>query len=307
MGNDKARHRLAFKLAKEHLLGFKKFGVTPEVLGRYLKPDPNRPKNLSGIYKALLLSAQNSNMKSGVIGKAIGGFDSLGRVLDGFSPSKVTARYGDDWKRLLKDVEKRLQPAGKIRKTRRSIWPNFCKCILSSASFMVQFSDAKDFYGWVSFFNRDTRSRMSLPLLMSAEIHGVGFALACDFLKELGYFGYPKPDVHLRKIFEGLGFCPKGSNDLRLCRAIVSLAKDVGVTPYEADKVFWLVGSGRFYLDEKTVGKKGKVKINRAGFIRATRRKMEKRFGQDKGRRGVLETKCLGYGFPQGVYDEASC
>lgn len=268
MGNDKARHRLAFKLAREYLLRFQDEGVTASVLKRYLKPASNRPTNLAGLYKRLLDSAQNSNMKSGVVGKAIRGFDNLGRVLDGFSPSKVTARYGGDWKKLLKDIERRLHPAGKIRKTKRSIWPNFCKCILSSASFMVQFKNARDFYAWASFFDRDARSRISLPLLMAAEIHGVGFALACDFLKELGYEGFPKPDVHLRKIFEGLGFCPKGSSDLMLCREIIRLAEDAGITPYEADKTFWLVGSGRFYLDERTVGRKGLVSTNREEFIR---------------------------------------
>lgn len=282
MGNEKARHRLAFKLAREYLLGFRDEGVTPQVLKKYGNPNPNnRASTLSGIYRGILSSAQNSNMKSGVVGMAIGGFDNLGRVLDGFSPSKVIAKYGDDWKALLGDIEKRLHPAGKIRKTKRSIWPNFCKCILSTARFMVQFKNAQDFYGWVSFFNRDARSRMSLPLLMSAEIHGVGFALACDFLKELGFSGYPKPDIHLRKIFEGLGFCPKGSDDLRICRAIVGLSEDAGVTPYEADKVFWLVGSGKFYLDEETVGTGGKVRTNRTRFIRMARREIEKRLGRN--------------------------
>ncbi len=38
-------------------------------------------------------------------------------------------------------------------------------------------------------------------MLLGREINGFGFALSCDFLKELGYEDFPKPDVHLRDIF----------------------------------------------------------------------------------------------------------
>lgn len=50
---------------------------------------------------------------------------------------------------------------------------------------------------FVSRFDYNISTRMALPLLISTKISGVGFALACDTLKELGFTNYPKPDVHM--------------------------------------------------------------------------------------------------------------
>ena len=38
-------------------------------------------------------------------------------------------------------------------------------------------------------------------------------------------------------------------------KAINRLAANVGVTPYNADKVFWLLSSGRFYHDGFEIGR----------------------------------------------------
>ena len=47
-----------------------------------------------------------------------------------------------------------------------------------------------------------------MPLILAAEIEGIGYTLACDFLKELGFIEYGKPDVHVIEIFVGIGLCP---------------------------------------------------------------------------------------------------
>ena len=115
--------------------------------------------------------------------------------------------------------------------------------------------DANDFYTWVDFFDRDDRARIALPMLMASEIQGMGFALACDFLKELGYTNFAKPDVHLNYIFDKLGLCELGANDYGVFKAIVRVANNANVTPYAADKVFWLIGSGDFYDDQLDIGR----------------------------------------------------
>ncbi len=182
-------------------------------------------------------------MKAGVIGRSIGGVDKLSPILDSFDPEAVTTRYGDDWEAVLDRIVKELKPRGKIRKTPRSIWPLYCQTILSAAAFINQFNDANQFFEWVDFFDRDVRARPSLPMLMDREIKGFGFALSCDFLKELGYVNFAKPDVHLHDIFT----------------AIIRLARNADVTPYAADKVFWLIGSGDFYADPE-IGSIGSYK-----------------------------------------------
>jgi thermostable 8-oxoguanine DNA glycosylase len=52
-------------------------------------------------------------------------------------------------------------------------------------------------------------------MLISREVKGIGFPLACDFLKEMGFTGFAKPDVHIKTIF----------------KAVIRVAINVGVTP----------------------------------------------------------------------------
>ena len=205
-------------------------------------------------------------MKAGGVGGAIGGVDKLGTVLCDFQPSEVLAKFTTSWEQVLDEIEGRLKPTGKIRRTSRSIWPHYCQTILSAAQFMVQFPTVDDFYQWVDFFDHDDRARAALPLLLDREIDGFGFALACDFLKELGYINFAKPDVHLRDIFVGLKLCSEKADDYEVFKAVVRVAKNAGVTPYNADKLFWLVGSGYFYDDEH-IGEKGRIGSRKSDFI----------------------------------------
>lgn len=257
--DENQRDQKVYALARKYLLSLS--DVTPEILDRHLSLSVDeRPNSLAGIYKHLLETAQNANMGPNVIGQAIGGIDKLNALLCGFQPSEVVGKYGNNWKIVLDDIKAQLRPRGKIRQSSRSLWPRFCKTITSGADFLAKFNNASDFYEWVDFFDRDERARPALPMLLSYEIDGFGFPLACDFIKELGYLNFSKPDVHLKKIFVALGLSLK-EDDYQVFRAIIRVARNVGVTPYNVDKLFWLIGSGNFYLDGVNTGR------NRNRFI----------------------------------------
>ena len=260
--------KTAYGLARAYLRRLNITGVTDMLVERYLKPASlhPRPTTKQGLYQRILESAQNANMKAGVVGRSIGGVNKLATVLENFAPDAVLAKYETGWQSILDDIVRTLHPRGQIRRTPRSIWPHYCQTILSAAAFVQQFGSADEFYAWVDFFDRDDRARPSLPMLLSHEIKGFGFALSCDFLKELGYVGFPKPDVHLRDIFTALGLLPDGEDDYRLFRAIVRVARNANVTPYNADKTFWLIGSGYFY-DDTHIGNDGRVGSHKQEFI----------------------------------------
>ncbi len=267
----------AYQLAKNYLPSQNIKGVTVGLIKKYLNPLTINPKPTSkeGIYQRILESAQNANMKSTVVGKAIGGVDKLSIVLENFNTKAILKKYGENWETILKNIVKQLKPTGEIRRTPRSIWPHYCQTIISAANFLEQFTSADDFFNWVDFFDRDNRARTSLPMLLSREIKGLGFALSCDFLKELGYVNFPKPDVHLRDIFTSLNLCKDKGDDYQLFKAIIRVAGHANVSPYNADKVFWLIGSGYLY-DDPHIGTNGRIGSRKKEFIEYARTNLYK-------------------------------
>lgn len=147
-----------YALARTYLFALKVPGLTPEIIHSYLQPYPNetmRPATIAAIYLGLLESIQNANMKAGVIGKAIGGVKNLQPVLCEFEPLAVCDKYQMDVQRLLTDIMEQVRPHGQIRQTPRSIWPQYCRAILSGAQFLAHFATADAFYAWCDTFQRD--------------------------------------------------------------------------------------------------------------------------------------------------------
>ena len=270
------RDRRAYALAKEYILGLP--GVTAELLAHYQTPPP-RPMDLAQIYRRLLDSAQNRGMASNVIGRSIGGLQNLSGVTFGFNPLEVSQCYqgGDE---LLSEIIATVRPRGKVRRTSRGLWPRFCDSALSGAGFLAGFGSAQEFYAWVDAFHDDDRKVPALPLILSKEITGFGFALACDFLMELGYFKLTKPDVHVRAIVRGVRLSEPKADDYAIFKAVLRIARNQGTTAYDVDKTFWLVGSGFFY-DHPELGRKGRIRTDRDGFIQWARGQLDHDAGSD--------------------------
>ena len=219
-----------------------------DILESYLSlPDKsNEPVSLGELFMRLLTSAQNANMKASVVGGSIGGIQNLGKALFRFNPRKVERAFANDPEGLLDHIIEIINPSGQIRTAARSIWPKYCKTILSAATFFGQFKSGEDFYAWANHFYGDQRSMAALPMVLAAEIDGIGYPLACDFLKELGFVSYGKPDVHVMQIFSGIGLCPEKASPYQVQKVIAHIAEASGVSAYNVDKVFWLIGSGKF-------------------------------------------------------------
>ena len=129
------RDKASYILAKDFLLqsGADK-SVTSELIEKYLRLDKTaQPRTLAGLYERMLESAQNANMKAGVIGGSIGGVHKLGPVLCEFEPARVLEKYSAGWESILDDVVAQLNPRGSVRRTPRSIWPSYCRTVLSAA------------------------------------------------------------------------------------------------------------------------------------------------------------------------------
>ena len=235
-----------FQFAKRFLLEeMAKHGLKAEVLDKYLTTE--KFSTLAQVYQRLIESGANKERAANVIRSGTrGGVANMAGLLFQFDVRKVLEHYGTDHQKLLKDITGTFNLT--INESEKGIWPQWTKNILSGARFLSKFKDYADFDRFVLSFPQDDRARNALPLLLKEEVDGFGIALSCDFLKECGYLFYGKPDVYLKEFFHHAGLT-QTQNDYEVMHAINRVADHNGVTAYAVDKVFWLIGSGKFYLD----------------------------------------------------------
>lgn len=88
------------------------------------------------------------------------------------------------------------------------------------------------------------------PLFISQAVHGIGFSLACDFLKEIGFLEYSKPDIHVKRFVAKkllqIDLKLDKINDCLVFLELWRLSKKENVKPAILDKYIYLDGSGRF-------------------------------------------------------------
>ena len=65
---------------------------------------------------------------------------------------------------------------------------------------------------------------------MSKEITGMGFALCCDAIKEMGDEDYIKPDIHIKRIFKDLNLCEVSEkmnikDEINVFKAVLKMAE----------------------------------------------------------------------------------
>lgn len=244
--NIKVLDKKIYNIANAFLLNTaKEKGINAKLLNKYFHI--TKGNSISDVYLKLLESGANRERAQGVIADPIGGIKSLKSILYNFNVKLIIKSYVDP-KSLLNLIVNKFHL--KINTDDRGMWSQYCKTIISGAKFMSKFKNWNDFDKFVMRFYKDPRARNALPLLLKQEIEGFGLALSCDFLKENGYYWYAKPDIHMIKIFYTLGLS-ESNNDYDVLNAIVRMGYNINKTPYKVDKLFWLIGSGKLYLDKQ--------------------------------------------------------
>lgn len=242
--------------AKAYLLALP--DVTEEMLNQHLYYwREKKPKDMNALFYAFLNHAKNRQGMPNSIGK----INSLSEVLFNFDPYKVASNYSS-WSDVFNSIQASgYRPPGRMDKeNNKTYWVIYCKAITSISQFLSSYSSIEDFNAFVESFLTNTHSRLALPLLLQEEIFGFGFALACDFLKENGYPDFVKPDTHINYITKELGIT-KATSDYHVFKDVISYCQRIEAIPYEVDKLFWLVGSGNFYLSNF------QVKSSRVHFV----------------------------------------
>ncbi|MDO9546549.1 MAG: hypothetical protein Q7J07_07345 [Pelolinea sp.] len=210
-------------------------------IGKYVNNDKSYT-DLNTVCRFMIESAQNRNMLPGVI-QFQERHAVFKEILFNFDPQLILDYYDDE--SLFQSFQEKFSV--KNPTSPRNLWRLFAKSIISICTFLTHFEDAQAFDDFVMTFTKNEITRAALPMVLEKEIYGFGFALACDFLKELGYTEYPKPDDHLMDVYSELGICIR--DPYLVYKAAIRMAEACRKTAYYVDKTIWLICSGNYYLD----------------------------------------------------------
>jgi hypothetical protein len=199
----------------------------------------------------------------------IGDIDALGQFLFNFDPIQCRAHYQDNWEKLFKKIQDNHTPPGPMKiNNKNSYWVIFCKGILSGAEFLSKFESYKAFDKFVNGFTFNDISITALPIILDQEVYGMGFPIACDWLKEIGYFNYCKPDTHTIDILYETKMAPSEDNYV-VFKTMVKMARVNNEAPAVVDRLLWLIGSGKY------VGKNEKITRQKKAFIQEAQAKLD--------------------------------
>lgn len=243
----------------EEAYNFLKNKVGESVLKKQLDYYHNyKPDSIIDVFKQMIQSLKNKQGYANFIAD----IDQMNTILLEFEPKKIFEKFGSDWKKLFLEFREKFGQNYKMDiDNKRNAWVMYSRGVLSCSKFLSNFNSVKEFDDFVKSFFHNEFTIASLPMLLKEEIFGFGFPLACDFLKELGYVQYAKPDVHLKKIFMELNLV-ESDTDYEVFKKIVKIGLLVKQDPVIVDKVFWLIGSGNFIESDLKIGRQKSEFIN---------------------------------------------
>jgi hypothetical protein len=174
-------------------------------------------------------------------------------LLFGFQPRSVVNCYAQDLDSLVRDlVGARKLPPAKAQRQRnnpRASLRTFGRGVLQAAHHFAAYDSTDEFVAQVRERIRAGRDAVA-NLPYEFRFTGFSYALAADFLKEVGVIQLGKPDVHVRRTLAELGWC-RGSaapEEVRRCLWDLWGLLGEGHEPSIIDKLVFLAGSGRFEM-----------------------------------------------------------
>lgn len=245
--------------------------LSKEQIQRYRKPKVKLENlTLQTIFLRLAKSAANRHMLKNVI-EFSDKMNRNDRILEAISGQKqlATKSFSDEvfkphlQKLAVVKVDEALcnlrQDPGLIKSEKTTLWERWLKSVSDAAAFMLQYESGQEFVH--HFQSLAPEDRSAGPLLIARNVKWVGFALACDALKELGFTQFIKPDTHLIDVFCALNLAK--NKQLSVFDAATSMVQTINsdrpkekqITAYELDKIIWLCCSGTFYNEKKQVSK----------------------------------------------------
>ena len=223
-------------------------GLRDSDLGVYYEPRPqynvnNDAVTINKIYLRFLLSLQNRSRTFSII-TLHDKEDKYKPFFFDYNPKQVVVKY-----KSAKELYSAIKHLLTGNQNNSSMALQWCQGAIDGANELAKYDTPAKLK---QEFNKHLD--LELPLYWSKKITGMGFALSCDFFKEIGY-EFPKPDIHIRNVFKEIFNVElKDINtDEELCAAFISAAEklnqsEIKTTVYKFDRMIWLACTGKFFL-----------------------------------------------------------
>lgn len=181
---NKEKNQVVYRLAYNYLLDILPNQLDSDDLHKYFIGDRRDFSSLADVFEQLIQSAQNYQRMPNVI-KFTERKEKIKTILCEYDFTEIATYNIEDLYRIF-----RKEFNVTSEDSNRNSWYKWSKSIIDAAKFMCDFENVDDFKTFVNQFDYNLHTRMALPLLISTKISGIGFSLACDCLKELGYVNY---------------------------------------------------------------------------------------------------------------------
>lgn len=232
------------------------YGLSKEDLEMYYHCEPQydiaHGAKMSDVYKRLLSSLQNRQSLPNIIKFWDPEYEKYyEKTLCQYNPKEVVKKYGgDNGAKILFDT---LDAQLHWNKEHSKLPEQWCEGAIGAAKELSKYKDSKDLHKKLMSEAKNGDLMQIAKYWDSLPIKGLGFALSCDFLKEIG-IDLPKPDVHIMAVIKALFY--KENEDVseqQLTTDFIQLVKaiqkfDPELTAYKLDKMIWLICTGSFYL-----------------------------------------------------------
>ena len=238
-------------------------GVNEKELQEYFVPEGDATS------KSILLRLCSSLQNSGMMHNSIKFNDkdapayrtAIETVMCGFDAKASAAKYAD-WTAIYKEIINTGISDNGSRKKKETNWEKYSRGLYDGIQFLT-IGNGENIIQQLVSTNMLTDTEIGIIGDISTKIHGLGFTLTCDWLKECGCDWLAKPDGHVKAVIMHLKGVDK-IKDKDILREMFSWAeavknsgKDSNATTYKLDKIIWLLCTGKFHLDGKRTGRKG--------------------------------------------------
>ncbi len=224
--------------SRESLDLFKQQLYKPTVIQR-IERDGRKKLEISDLYEEILLSLRNRLFMANVVKEE--DVYRLKRHLQDFNPHEVVRVYKKDGeiKKVIRNSL--LNPVSQIQLSK------YARGAYEGAKFLCGFDTAEEFLKFANQYDKTVGDRWMLATHIATQINGMGAALACNFLKEIGLVHYSKPDTQVIGLLKEADLSP--DDQYAAFWTMSKIAEAASVNEYTVDKVLWLIATNRWTED----------------------------------------------------------